>query len=255
MTSTLRVEHLRLGYGELTVVPDLSFHVNAGEVLALLGPNGAGKSTIMRGISGLIRASAGEVWLNGTDISRSPAHDIVRAGLRHVPEGRRVFGSLSVRENLVLGAYVQRSDRKRIAARAREMYDLFPILGDRRNQLAGMLSGGEQQMLALARALMTEPQLLALDEPSLGLSPLISQQILALVRELASQGTAVLLVEQNAPAALEIADRAHVLELGAVVMTGTGSELAGDPRIRKAYLGADVDEEVAPDLLSGGSDA
>ncbi|RNL61917.1 ABC transporter ATP-binding protein [Nocardioides marmoriginsengisoli] len=238
----LSVEDVDLGYGELTVVHGLTFEVNAGEVVALLGPNGAGKTTTMNGISGVLKPKRGRIVLDGKNLAGRAAHHVVAEGFRHVPEGRRVFGTLSVKENLRLGAYSLRKKPSLIAERVKEVYDLFPVLGERREQLAGTLSGGEQQMLAVGRALVTRPRVLALDEPSLGLSPRMQHEILGVASDLASQGTAVLLVEQNVREALRIADRAYVIELGRVVLTGTGKELAADKRIEATYLGGGSDE-------------
>ncbi|NLU78500.1 ABC transporter ATP-binding protein [Micromonospora sp. HNM0581] len=237
---------LHLGYHGLAVVHDVSFDLRRGEVVALLGPNGAGKTTIMKAISGLIRPSHGRILLDGIDLAGLPAHRIVSLGLRHVPEGRRVFGSMSVAENLRLGGYTMRRHPADIRDRIDEVYQLFPILGQRAQQLAGTLSGGEQQMLAVGRALITRPLVLALDEPSLGLSPRMSQEILSTARRLARNGTAVLLVEQNIREALRIADRAHVLELGRIVLSGTGADLARDPRVEATYLGGQSAGDVSP---------
>ncbi|MFG1804146.1 ABC transporter ATP-binding protein [Micromonospora carbonacea] len=237
----LSAQGLHLGYRDLEVVHDVSFDLRAGEVVALLGANGAGKTTIMKAISGLIRPFRGVIRLGRHDLTGLAAHQVVGLGLRHVPEGRRVFGSMTVAENLRLGGYTMRRRPTEIRARVDEVYQLFPILGQRAHQLAGTLSGGEQQMLAVGRALVTRPQVLALDEPSLGLSPRMSHEILSTARRLARDGTAVLLVEQNIRAALRIADRAHVLELGRIVLSGTGAELASDPRIEATYLRGHTD--------------
>lgn len=238
----LSIESVDLGYGELTVVHDMTFDVNAGEVVALLGPNGAGKTTTMNGISGLLTPKRGRILLEGQDIAGMPAHEVVSKGFRHVPEGRRVFGTLSVGENLRLGAYSLRKTRSVIGERIEEVFEMFPVLGQRRDQLAGTLSGGEQQMLAVGRALVTRPRVLALDEPSLGLSPRMSHEILGVASRLAEAGTAVLLVEQNVREALRIADRAYVIELGRIVLSGTGKELSANKRIEETYLGGTVDE-------------
>ncbi|MEH1014003.1 ABC transporter ATP-binding protein [Micromonospora sp. CPCC 206060] len=232
----LSAEGLHLGYNDLEVVHGVTFDLRQGEVVALLGPNGAGKTTIMRAVSGLIRPMRGSIRLGTHDLAGLAAHQIVGLGLRHVPEGRRVFGSMSVAENLRLGGYSMRKRPAEIRSRIDEVYGLFPILGQRAHQLAGTLSGGEQQMLAVGRALITRPTVLALDEPSLGLSPRISHEILSTAARLARDGTAVLLVEQNIRAALRIADRAHVLELGRIVLSGTGAQLAADPQVEATYL-------------------
>jgi branched-chain amino acid transport system ATP-binding protein len=236
----LEVHELSVGYSGLTVVHEVSFEVGAGEVVALLGANGAGKTTIMAAVSGLLRPSAGTVRLDGEEITRLPAHRIVGLGLRHVPEGRRIFAPLTVDENLRLGAYSMRRERRLLQLRMEDVFGHFPVLEQRRRQMAGTLSGGEQQMLALGRALMTSPKLLALDEPSLGLSPRLSHELIATTRRLADAGTGVLLVEQNAHEALRVADRAYVLEQGRIAMAGPAAEIAGDPRIQATYLGADV---------------
>jgi branched-chain amino acid transport system ATP-binding protein len=246
----LSVTDLRLGYGVgLEVVHGVSFDVPAGEVVALLGANGAGKSTIMRGISGLIRPIAGSVHIDGMDVTGMPAHRVVAQGLRHVPEGRRIFGPMTVRENLVMGAYSLRRNPRLIRTRLGEVMERFPRLAERQSQLAGMLSGGEQQMLAVGRALMTHPRVLALDEPSLGLSPLMSQEILKAVTELAADGTAVLLVEQNVREALQVARTAHVLELGSIVLSGPAQELIHDPRVQATYLGGSPGENADANVM------
>lgn len=245
----LTVEDITLGYGGgLEVVHEVSFDVNAGQIVALLGANGAGKTTTMRGISGLLRPLGGKVTLAGKDITNLPAHEIVALGFRHVPEGRRVFGPMTVLENLRMGGYALRKHPKLLRRRLDEVLSKFPRLDERRGQMAGMLSGGEQQMLAVGRALMTEPKVLALDEPSLGLSPIMSREILSIAQGLAEQGTAVLLVEQNVREALRIANYAHVLELGRISLSGAASALAVDPRVEATYLGGSPGERVESDL-------
>ncbi len=234
----LAIEDLRVDYGAVRAVHGVSLHVAAGEVVALLGANGAGKSTILRTISGLLRPRAGQVQLDGAPIHRLAPARIVRLGIAHSPEGRRVFGNLTVAENLRLGA-TSRTDRDKVPADRERMYNLFPILRERMHQVAGTLSGGEQQMLALARALMAGPRLLLLDEPSLGIAPLIVRSIFATLGELKRQGTTMLLVEQNINVALGLADRAYVLRTGEVSLTGTAAELRDNyERVAEAYLGA-----------------
>ncbi|MQA75613.1 MAG: ATP-binding cassette domain-containing protein [Solirubrobacterales bacterium] len=232
----LRIRGLEAGYEDLPVLHGVDLEVNGGEVVALVGANGAGKTTLLRAMSGLIRPSGGAVEFDGQPIAGEPAHDAVARGLILVPEGRRLFPFLSVGENLTLGAYGRsvRRDRARTMA---DVLELFPALADRRDQLAGSLSGGEQQMCALARGLMSKPKLIALDEPSLGLAPIIVDQLFGLIRTLADTGLTVLLVEQNVGEALEMAGRGYVLEQGRVTMTGSGEELFGDERLRSAYLG------------------
>ncbi len=237
MAALLEVRDLHVAYGKIDAVRGIGFDVAAGEVVALIGSNGAGKTTTLRTLSGLQRSSAGEVRLDGERIDRLPAHEIVARGVAHAPEGRRLFPRMTVRENLDLGAY-RRSDGE-VEADVAMVYDLFPILAERRSQAAGTLSGGEQQMLAIGRALMSRPRLLMLDEPSMGLSPLVMRTIFSTLTELKARGTTLLLVEQNAQAALALADRGHVLETGRIVLSGTGAELLRDERVRKAYLGED----------------
>ena len=235
--SMLEVKDLRVAYGKIEAVKGISFSVGEGEVVCLIGTNGAGKTTTLRTISGLIRPSAGEIWFQGKRIDEVPAHEIVMLGLAHSPEGRRIFPRLSVEENLLLGAF-SRSDSG-IKDDLQAAYDLFPILGERAKQPAGTFSGGEQQMLAMGRAMMSRPKLLMLDEPSMGLSPIMMQRIMATVKTLQSQGTTILLVEQNARAALKLADKGYVLEVGHIVLDGTGRELLVSDEVRKAYLGED----------------
>jgi branched-chain amino acid transport system ATP-binding protein len=234
----LSIEGLTVAYGAVTAIRNVSLTVGAGEVVALLGANGAGKSTMLRAISGIVRPRAGQIRLAGQAIARLPPARIVRLGIGHCPEGRRIFGSLSVAENLRLGA-AARSDRTDVAEDRERMLALFPILRERQQQPAGTLSGGEQQMLALARALMARPRLLLLDEPSLGLAPLLVQQIFRRLAELKSAGTTMLLVEQNIAVALDLADRAYVLRTGEIGLEGAASELkANYERLAEAYLGA-----------------
>ncbi len=237
MAALLEVRDLHVAYGQIDAVRGISFEVDAGQVVALIGSNGAGKTTTLRTLSGLQQASAGEVRFDGDRIDRLPAHEIVALGVAHAPEGRRLFPRMTVLENLDLGAY-RRHDTE-VEDDVAMVFDLFPILAERRAQAAGTLSGGEQQMLAIGRALMSRPRLLMLDEPSMGLSPLVMRTIFATLTELKARGTTLLLVEQNAQAALGLADRGHVLETGRIVLTGTGAELLRDEGVRKAYLGED----------------
>ncbi|MFO7273920.1 MAG: ABC transporter ATP-binding protein [Bacillota bacterium] len=233
----LAVERLNVAYGAIQAVHDLSLEVREGEIVALLGANGAGKTTTLRTISGLIRPRAGRIVYAGQDITHWPSHRIVAAGLVHVPEGRRVFAPMTVLENLEMGAYGQR-DPARIRERMERVFAKFPRLEERKHQLAGTLSGGEQQMLAIGRALMAEPRLLLLDEPSLGLAPMLVREIFATIKEINERdGVTILLVEQNAHQALQIADRAYVLETGRVVLSGPARELGDNPKVREAYLG------------------
>jgi branched-chain amino acid transport system ATP-binding protein len=231
----LEVRDLHVAYGQIEAVRGISFEVDAGQVVALIGSNGAGKTTTLRTLSGLQRARAGEIRLDGDRIDRLPAHEIVARGVAHAPEGRRLFPRMTVRENLDLGAY-RRSDGE-VEADVTMVFGLFPILAERRAQAAGTLSGGEQQMLAIGRALMSRPRLLMLDEPSMGLSPLVMRTIFSTLGELKARGTTLLLVEQNAQAALTLADHGHVLETGRIVLSGSGADLLGDEGVRKAYLG------------------
>ena len=231
----LEVRHLRVAYGQIEAVRDIGFEVDAGEVVALIGSNGAGKTTTLRTLSGLHRPKAGEIRFEGERIDRLAAHEIVARGVAHAPEGRRLFGRMTVRENLDLGAY-RRHDGQ-VEADVAMVYELFPILAERRAQAAGTLSGGEQQMLAIGRALMSRPRLLMLDEPSMGLSPLVMRTIFATLGELKERGTTLLLVEQNAQAALALADHGHVLETGRIVLSGSAADLLRDEGVRKAYLG------------------
>ncbi len=237
----LEVEGLSVNYGHIEAIRDISFTVAEGSVVTLIGANGAGKSTTLKTISGLRKVRAGRVVFDGKDITQMPPYERVALGISQSPEGRGVFPGMTVRENLDMGAYV-RKDRKSkaFAADAERVYSLFPRLQERRTQVAGTLSGGEQQMVAIGRALMARPRLLLLDEPSMGLAPKLIQQIFTIVGEINEQGTTVLLVEQNAAQALRTADFAYVLETGSVVREGTGADLAADDSIRAAYLGGDV---------------
>ncbi|MFF1730199.1 ABC transporter ATP-binding protein [Streptomyces sp. NPDC058247] len=238
MSALLEVEDLRVAYGKIEAVKGISFTVQQGEVVTLIGTNGAGKTTTLRTLSGLLKPLSGKITFDGKPLTGVPAHKIVAMGLAHSPEGRRIFPRLTIAENLQLGAFL-RSDKAGIEKDIQRAYDLFPILGERRKQAAGTLSGGEQQMLAMGRALMSQPKLLMLDEPSMGLSPIMMQKIMATIVELKSQGTTILLVEQNAQAALSLADHGHVMEVGSVVLSGTGQDLLHDESVRKAYLGED----------------
>ncbi|MGE5586722.1 MAG: ABC transporter ATP-binding protein [Clostridia bacterium] len=235
--SLLELEDVHISYGNVEAVKGISMSVKEGETVTLLGANGAGKTTTLRAISGLLRPRAGRIRLGGQEIHSLPAHRIVELGVAHVPEGRRVFATLTVEENLNLGAYEHRQNRARVEAGRDRAYRLFPRLAERRGQLAGTLSGGEQQMLAIARGLMADPRVLLLDEPSLGLAPKLVQEIFRTIREINRQGVTILLVEQNARIALRVAHRAYVLETGRIVLTGPSRELRQDPRVQQAYLG------------------
>ncbi|MBQ1531667.1 MAG: ABC transporter ATP-binding protein [Solobacterium sp.] len=232
----LKVENLVVSYGMIEAIKGISFEVNDGEIVTLIGANGAGKTTTMHTISGLLKPVSGSILLDGKDITKVPSHQIVSMGLAQVPERRRVFALETVEENLELGAY-SRKDKAAIAADMEAVFEKFPRLKERRRQLAGTLSGGEQQMLAMGRALMAKPRIMLMDEPSMGLSPLLVHEIFRIIEEINKQGTTVLLVEQNAKMALGIADRAYVLETGKITLEGTGEQLANDERVRKAYLG------------------
>jgi branched-chain amino acid transport system ATP-binding protein len=234
----LEVRDLEVAYGKIVAVKKISFSVEQGQVVTLIGTNGAGKTTTLRTISGLIRPIGGEIRFQGQRIDMMPAHEIVTMGLAHSPEGRRIFPRLTVEENLLLGAFA-RNDHAAIRVDLDAAYDLFPILGERRKQPAGTFSGGEQQMLAMGRAMMSRPKLLMLDEPSMGLSPIMMKRIMSTVTELQRQGTTILLVEQNAQAALKRADYGYVLEVGKIVLSGSGRELLTNDEVRKAYLGED----------------
>ena len=232
----LRIENLHTYYGHVHALKGIDLEVEEGEIVTLIGANGAGKSTTLRTISGLVRPREGHVEFNGQVLNHVPAHRIVQMGVCHVPEGRRIFTTLTVMENLMMGAYTIK-DEEAIRENLRRVFDLFPRLAERKNQLGGTLSGGEQQMLTIGRALMSRPRLLLLDEPSLGLAPMLVKAIFETIREINARGTTILLVEQNARAALKIAHRAYVLETGRVVLSGPAQELMRDERVRKAYLG------------------
>lgn len=233
----LEVKDLNVYFGVIQAIKDISFQVDKGEVVALIGANGAGKTTTLHTVSGLLSPKSGSIILDGKDLTKIPAHKIVSLGMAHVPEGRRVFASLSVYDNLKMGAYT-RKDSKEISSNLDMVFDYFPRLKERRNQVSGTLSGGEQQMLAMGRALMSNPRIVLMDEPSMGLSPLYVSEIFEIIKKIKSEGTTVLLVEQNANMALSVADRAYVLETGKIVMDGKSDDLMNDERVRKAYLGA-----------------
>lgn len=232
----LEVKGLQVYYGVIQALKDVSFEVNQGEVIALIGANGAGKTTTLHTVTGLLPSKAGSIMFEGVDITKMPAHKIVEMGIAHVPEGRRVFAELSVYENLLMGAYT-RKDKKEIVENLEKVYQRFPRLKERKNQRAGTLSGGEQQMLAMGRALMSNPKMIVMDEPSMGLSPIFVNEIFDIIEKVSASGTTVLLVEQNAKKALSIADRAYVLETGKIVLSGDANELMNDDSIKKAYLG------------------
>ena len=232
----LEMKDIEVYYGMIQAIKGISFEVNEGEVIALIGANGAGKTTILHTITGLLSPKKGTVIFEGKDITKIPAHKIVSLGMAHVPEGRRVFAELSVYENLKMGAYT-RKDKDEIARTLEMVYQRFPRLQERKNQLAGTLSGGEQQMLAMGRALMSHPKIIVMDEPSMGLSPILVNEIFDIIQEVSSGGTTVLLVEQNAKKALSIADRAYVLETGKIVLEGEAEKLMNDDSVKKAYLG------------------
>ncbi|MDX6612990.1 MAG: branched-chain amino acid transport system ATP-binding protein [Blastocatellia bacterium] len=232
----LTIENISVNYGAIEALRSVSMHVEQGEVVTLIGANGAGKTTTLRTITGLLEPTAGRIIFEGEDISGKPTHKLVARGISMSPEGRGVFANLSVRENLQMGAYLQKN-RAEIAAVMKRVFEMFPRLKERESQKAGTLSGGEQQMLAMGRALMSRPRLLLLDEPSLGLAPLVVHTIFQAIEEIKSTGTTILLVEQNAKAALGHSDRAYVLETGEIVMDGISKDIANDPRIKEAYLG------------------
>ena len=236
MARILEVNDINVFYGAIHAIKDISFYVDEGEIVTLIGANGAGKSTTLNTISGLLRSKTGDIQFLGSSIAKTAPNKIVSGGLVMVPEGRRIFLGLTVEENLEMGAYTR--PKSEIKASLEEVYELFPRLRERRNQIGGTLSGGEQQMLAMGRALMAKPKLIMLDEPSMGLAPLLVDLIFEIIGDLHKAGSTILLVEQNAQAALSIADRAYVLETGKIVKTGKGSELISDPDIKKAYLGA-----------------
>ncbi len=237
MGEMLSVKDINVFYGSIHAIRDVSFHVDEGEIVTLIGANGAGKTTTMHAISGLLKVRSGEITYCGELISKMEAHKIIRLGLAQVPEGRRVFSGLTVQQNLMLGAYTRHDGKEAIQNDFDMVYDLLPRLKERRSQPAGTLSGGEQQMLAIGRALMCRPKMLLLDEPSMGLSPLLVKEIFKIIRDVNRQGVTVLLVEQNAKMALEIANRAYVLETGVIKMEGDAQELANNIEVRKAYLG------------------
>jgi branched-chain amino acid transport system ATP-binding protein len=232
----LKVENVSVNYGAIKALQNVSFEIHSGEIVALIGANGAGKTTILNTVSNIVPSIAGKVTYEGKDITKTPPHDIVKLGISQVPEGRRVFAKMSVLENLEMGAYT-RNDKAEIAADIEKIFKRFPRLNERKKQPAKTLSGGEQQMLAMGRALMSRPKLLLLDEPSMGLAPMLVEQIFQIIQEINASGTTILLVEQNANMALSIAHRAYVLETGEVVMQGDAKELASSPEVRKAYLG------------------
>lgn len=235
MSAMLEIKDLVVSYGKITAVKGISVSVEQGQVVCLIGTNGAGKTTTLRTISGLLRPESGSILFEGERIDKAPAHKIVTMGLAHSPEGRRIFPRMSVEENLLLGGYSRRDSELKDDLEA--AFELFPILRERRAQPAGTFSGGEQQMLAMGRAMMSRPRLLLLDEPSMGLSPLMMQRIMQTVRTLRAQGTTILLVEQNAQAALKLADHGYVLEVGSIVLEGPGRDLLASDEVRKAYLG------------------
>ena len=232
----LEIKNLEVYYGMIQAIKGISFEVNEGEVIALIGANGAGKTTTLHAVTGLIPAKAGEIIFDGKNVAKIPGHKIVSMGMAHVPEGRRVFAELSVYQNLKMGAYT-RKDKDEIAGNLEMVYKRFPRLKERKNQMAGTLGGGEQQMLAMGRALMSQPKIILMDEPSMGLSPIFVNEIFDIIREVSAAGTTVLLVEQNAKKALSIADRAYVLETGRITLQGDAKELMNDESVKKAYLG------------------
>ena len=234
--SMLKVTDLQVYYGVIQALKGISFEVNEGEVIALIGANGAGKTTILHTVTGLINQKAGKIEFEGKDISHTPAYKIVAEGMAHVPEGRRVFAELSVYDNLMMGAYT-RKDKKEIAETLAMVYTRFPRLEERKKQMAGTFSGGEQQILAMGRALMSKPKIILMDEPSMGLSPIFVNEIFDIIKAVSASGTTVLLVEQNAKKALSIADRAYVLETGKIILEGDAKVLMNDERVKKAYLG------------------
>ena len=234
--SLLKIENLEVYYGVINAIKGISFDVNEGEIIALIGAHGAGKTTILHTITGLVAAKSGSIMFEDKDLLKTPAHKIVSMGIAHVPEGRRIFQQLTVYDNLKLGAYT-RSDKKEIAETLEKVYERFPRLKERRTQIAGTLSGGEQQMLAMGRALMSHPKIILMDEPSMGLSPLYVSEIFDIIRSVNESGTTVLLVEQNAKKALSIANRAYVLETGKIVLSGDAHELMNNDSVKKAYLG------------------
>lgn len=233
----LEIKSIRVSYGKVEVIKNVSFNIEKGEVVVIIGANGAGKTTIMKTITGLMKPSSGSIVFKGQDISKISAEKIVAAGITMCPEGRQVFPQHTVNENLKLGAYLIRHNRKLVQERMEKMYELFPILKERQQQLAGTLSGGEQQMLAIARAMMVNPELLLLDEPSAGLAPIYVKNTFDMIKKLSERGTTILLVEQMAQMALGVADRAYVLETGRIVISGSAQEIMHDPRVEESYLG------------------
>jgi branched-chain amino acid transport system ATP-binding protein len=244
VTALLRAEALELAYGEVSACRDISFHVAQGEIVTLIGANGAGKSTTLRAVAGALLPRAGSIHFRGQDITRLPSHERTRLGISLVPEGRRVFPFLTVRENLELGAFKYRKEIGKVRDLMDKVFDMFPRLRERMTQNAGTLSGGEQQMLALGRAMMSEPHLICLDEPSLGLAPMVVQDIFRTIKAINAAGTSVLLVEQNARYALETASRGYVLQTGSIIAHGPCATLRNDDRVRQAYLGRSAAEQV-----------
>ena len=232
----LKIENLHIKYGAIHAVKGIDIEVNEGEIVTLIGANGAGKTSILKALSGLVKPSEGTITYDGKVLNKKSAQDIMKAGISHVPEGRRIFADMTVLENIELGAY-QRKDKEGIKKDLEAVYERFPILKDRSKQAAGTLSGGEQQMLAMGRALMANPKILLLDEPSMGLAPILVKEIFSIIKDINAKGTTILLVEQNARMALSVATRAYVMETGKIVMSGTGQELADSEEIQKAYLG------------------
>lgn len=235
MAPLLKVDNIEVYYGMIKALKGVSFEVNKGEIVALIGANGAGKTTILHTVSGLLKPKTGNIIYNGDDITKVPAHKVVTMGMAHVPEGRRIFQQLSVLDNIKLGAYTKK-DKAEIEKTLKYVYERFPRLEERKNQIAGTLSGGEQQMLAMGRALMSKPDFILMDEPSMGLSPLLVSEIFEIIKAINENGTTVLLVEQNAKKALSIADRAYVLETGSIVLSGDAKDLMNDESVKKAYL-------------------
>ncbi|SDB16903.1 amino acid/amide ABC transporter ATP-binding protein 2, HAAT family (TC 3.A.1.4.-) [Ruminococcaceae bacterium FB2012] len=232
----LEIKDLSVYYGVIQALKGISFEVNEGEVIALIGANGAGKTTTLHTLTGILPAKSGSIKYNGVELTKIPAHKIVKMGIAHVPEGRRIFQQLTVLDNLKLGAFT-RKDKEGIAADMAKVYELFPRLEERKSQIAGTLSGGEQQMLAMGRALMSNPKIIVMDEPSMGLSPIFVSEIFDIIESIRKDGLTVLLVEQNAKKALAIADRAYVLETGRITLSGKASDLINDEKVKKAYLG------------------
>ncbi len=232
----LEIKDLFVSYGMIQALKGISFEVNKGEVISLIGANGAGKTTTLHALTGLLPVKSGSIKLNGNELTKTPAHKIVKLGMAHVPEGRRIFQQLTVLDNLKLGAFI-RNDKENFAADMEKIYKRFPRLAERKNQIAGTLSGGEQQMLAMGRALMSNPDIILMDEPSMGLSPIMVSEIFKIIEDIRKDGMTVLLVEQNAKKALAISDRAYVLETGKIVLSGKASDLINDESVKKAYLG------------------